>query len=80
MNEQLEQYTILMLDNLLTYFEIQTYYQDEPIFNGIYSRNNLFGIKGGAYQINLDQCKSIGTHWIALYMGESHSVKYNKNF
>ena len=25
----------------LTIFEIQKYYQNEPIFNGVYSRNNL---------------------------------------
>ena len=25
----------------LTNFEIQKYYEDEPRFNGIYSRNNL---------------------------------------
>ena len=50
----------------LSNFEIQKYYQDEPKFNGVYSRNNLFKIKDRAYIINLDEYESIGTHWIAL--------------
>ena len=43
-------------------------YQNESKFNDVYSRNNLSKIKDGAYVINLDEYKSIGTHWIALYM------------
>ena len=31
----------------LTNFEIQKYYQNEPRFNGVYSRDNLTKIKGG---------------------------------
>ena len=50
----------------LTNFEIQTYYQNETKFNSVYSRNNLPKIKDGAYIINLDEYKSIRTHWIAL--------------
>ena len=30
-----------MLPYPLTNFEIQKYYQNEPTFNGVYSRNNL---------------------------------------
>ena len=52
----------------LTKFEIQRYYQNEAKFNGVYSRNNLPKTKDGAYVINLDEFKSIETHWIALYM------------
>ena len=48
----------------LTNFEIQKYHQNEPKFNGVYSRNNLTKIKDGAYVINLDEFKSIGNHWI----------------
>ena len=52
----------------LTNFKIQEYYQNEPRFNGVYSRDNLPGkIKHGAYVINLDDYSDIGTHWIALY-------------
>ena len=30
--------------------------------------NNLPKKKDGAHVINLDECKSTGTHWIALYV------------
>ena len=53
---------------LLTNFEIQKYYLSESKFDSAYSRNNLPKIKDGAYVINLDEFKSIGTHWIALYV------------
>ena len=53
----------------LTNFEIQAYYQNEPRFNGVYSRDNLNDkIKNGAYVINLDEYHDIGTHWVALYV------------
>ena len=45
--------------------EIQKYYQNESKFNGVYSRNDLPKMKDGAYVINLDEFKSIATHWIA---------------
>ena len=52
----------------LTNFEIQKYYKNEPKFNGVYSRNNLVKIKDESYVINLDECKSIGTHWVPLHV------------
>ena len=55
-----------MLSHPLTNFEIQNYYQNEPKFNGVQSRNNLLK-KDGAYVINPDEYESIGTHWISLY-------------
>ena len=58
----------------LTNFEIQNCYENEPKFNGVYSRNNLSKIKDGAYVINLDQFKSIGTHWIALYVNGNNMI------
>ena len=58
----------------LTNFEIQEYYQNEPRFTGVFSRDNLPNIiKNGAYVINLDECHDIGTHWVALYV-QSTSV------
>ena len=39
----------------LTNFEIQKYYQNEPKFNGVSSRNDLPKIKDGAYIINLGE-------------------------
>ena len=59
----------------LTNFEIQKYYQNEPGFNGVYSRNNLPKIKNGAYAINLDEYFDIGTHWVTLYV-HNNDVTY----
>ena len=51
----------------LTNFELEKYYQNEPRFNGVFSRNNLpKQIRDGAYVIHLDEYGNIGTHWIAL--------------
>ena len=68
-----------MPPQFLTNVEIQQYYQKEPTFNGVYSRNNLPKIKYGTYVINLDEYKSIGTHWIALDVND-HNVTYFVNF
>ena len=57
----------------------EKYYENEPKFNGVYSRNNLFKIKDGAYIINLDEYESIGTHWIALYVN-AKNVTYFDSF
>ena len=67
-----------MLPHPLTNFEIQKYYQNEPIFNGVYSRDNLPKIKEGAYVINLDQYSDIGTHWVALYVNNNNKKKNKK--
>ena len=59
----------------LTNFEIQKYYENEPRFNGIFSRHNLpKKIKDGAYAINLDEYKDVGTHWIALFCKKNEIV------
>ena len=47
----------------LTNFEIQKYYQNEPRFNGVYSRINVpKKIKDGVYVINLDEYTDVGTY------------------
>ena len=47
----------------LTNFEIQMYSQNEPRFNGVYSRDNLPDkIKDGAYVMNLDEYFDAETH------------------
>ena len=64
----------------LTNFEIKKCYQNEPRFNGVYSRDNLPNkIKDGAYVINLDESSDIGTHWIALY-ALNNKVTYIESF
>ena len=68
----------LMLSHLLTNFEIQKYYQNEPRFNGVYSRNNLPKIiKDGVYVTDLDEYAEIGTHWIALFCKINEIVYFN---
>ena len=68
-----------MPHHLLTNIEIQKYYQNEPKFNGVYSRDNLTEIKDGAYIINLDEYSDIGTHWVALYV-QNNDVTYFDSF
>ena len=64
----------------LTNFEIQKYYQNEPKFNGVYSRDNLLDkIKDRAYVINLDEYSDIGTHQVALYVS-NNDVTYFDSF
>ena len=56
------------------------YYQNEPRFKGVYSRDNLPDkIKDEAYVINLDEYSDIGTHWIALYVNNK-TVTYIDSF
>ena len=44
------------------------YYENEPRFNGVFSRHNLLKkIKDAGYVINLDEYKDTGTHWVALF-------------
>ena len=59
---------------------MQAYYQNEPRFIGVYSRDNLPDkIKDGAYVVNLDKYSDIGTHWIALYVNNK-TVTYFDSF
>ena len=65
-----------MLPHSLTNFEIPKCYQNEPRFNGVYSRDK---IKDGAYIINLNEYSDIGTHWVALYVS-NNDVTYFDSF
>ena len=67
-----------MKPHRLTNFKIQKYYENEPRFNGVYSRDNLPNkIKDGAYVINLDEHKDAGTHWIALFCNRNEIVYFD---
>ena len=68
-----------MAPHSLTNFEIQKFYENEPKFNGVYSRNNSPKIKDGVYIIDLDEYKSIWTHWIALHVNDNN-VTYFDSF
>ena len=52
----------------LTNFEIQNCYENEPEFQGVYSRTNLPKTKDGACVVNIDEHKSVGTDWIVMYV------------
>ena len=62
----------------LTNFEIQKYYENEPRFNGVFSRK-IFPkkIKDGAYVINLDKYADTGTHWIALFCKKNEIIYFD---
>ena len=68
----------LMSPHLLTNFEIQKYYETEPRFNGVFSRNDLpEKIKDRAYVINLDEYADVGTHWIALFCNKNEIIYFD---
>ena len=46
-------------------------------FNGVYSRNLSPKIKDGAYVINPDEYKSIGTHWVALHVNDNNVTYFD---
>ena len=59
-------------------FETSEYYENEPRFNGVYSRDNLpANIKKRAYVITLDEYEDAGTHWIALYFKNKKVVYFD---
>ena len=64
----------------LTNFELEKYYQNEPRFNGVFSRNNPpKKIKNGAYVINLDEYADVGTYRIALFCNKSEIVYFDSS-
>ena len=59
----------------LTNFDIQRYYQDEPRFNGVYSRDNLPNkLQYEVYVTNLDEYVDVGTHLIYLYVNDNNGT------
>ena len=69
----------MILPHLLTNFEIQKFYQNEPRFNGLYPRYDIPKIKDGVYVINLDEYSDIGTHWVAFYV-HNNNLTYFDSF
>ena len=58
---------------------MQNFYENEPLFNGVYSRDNLIKIKNGTYIINLDEYSDIGTHWIAFWVSGASPKDVDNN-
>ena len=68
----------LMSPHPLTNFEMQKYYENEPTFNDVFSRDNLpKKIKDGAYVINFDEYEDTGTHWIALFCKKNEVIYFD---
>ena len=68
----------LMPPHPLTNFDIHKYYENEPRFNGFFSRDNMpKKNKGWAYVINLDEYADLGSHWIALLCNRSEIVYFD---
>ena len=66
-----------MPPHCLTNFEVQKY-ENEPRFNGVFSRNSLpKKIKDGTYVMNLDEYANLGTHQIALFCNRNEIVYFN---
>ena len=62
----------------LTNFEIEEYYENEPRFHGVYSRDNLpKTVKNKAYIINLDKYADAGPHWVVLYVKNNEVVYFD---
>ena len=51
----------------LTNFQILKYYQNQPKFKGVYSKNIAPKINDGTKVINLHEYKSKQAPWMALY-------------
>ena len=77
-NNKKEKEFLLPLHSLIN-FEIQKYYENKPIFNGVYARENLPKIKVEAYVINPDEYSDTGTHWTALHV-LNNDVTYFDSF
>ena len=71
-------WVFLMLPYPLTNFEIQMHYENEPRFDGVYSKHILpKKIKDGTYVINLGEYADVGTHSIALFCNRNEIVYFN---
>ena len=58
--------------------EIQKYYQNEPRFNGVFSRNNLpKAKKDRSFVINLYEYANVDTRWIALFCNRNEIVYFD---
>ena len=53
------------------------YFQDEPRFKGVYSRNNLPKRDEGAYVINLEDDTKAGSHWVALIVKKNKCIYFD---
>ena len=65
--------------NLVKNQKVSKYYENDCRFNDIFSRNNLSGIKDGAYVINADDKNSKGTHWVSIFIDRITVIYFNSS-
>ena len=63
--------------HFLAKLETQKYYENEPNFNNVYSRNNFPIISDEACVINLEEYQLIRTHQIALYLDDDNARHFD---
>ena len=59
------------------YFNDTNYFNDEPRFDSVFSRNKLARIKDGAYVINFNDTISKGTLWVWLFIDRNTAVYFH---
>ena len=69
-------YTFLVLLHLSSNIKITMYFNYEPRFNGVFSRNSLPRIKDEAYVINLNDTESKGTQ-VPLFIDRNTAVYFD---
>ena len=57
--------------------KITKYFNYEPRFNGVFSRDNLPRTKDGVYFINLDDEQSKGICWVSLFINRNTTVYFD---
>ena len=78
MKEELEEQEKDILINIFsTAPSFKHYFNHEPRFNGVFSRNNLSRITDGGYFIDLDDKKSKGTHWVSLFINRNTAAYFD---
>ena len=63
----------------LTNFEVEEYYENQPRFNGVNSRDNLpnMTMNISKYTEYFDEYTNIGTHWVALYVKNNEIICFD---
>ena len=60
----------------LNNIKITNYFNNEPVFNGVFSRNSL-PRTDRAYVINFDDKNSKGTHWDSLFIHKNVTIYFD---
>ena len=79
LEEQEEDIWIKIFSSAPNNIKITNYFNYEPRFHGVFSRNNLLRIKDGAYVTNADHKNSKGIHCVSLFI-DSNLVIYFDSF